>query len=102
MSVTTLRPGESLIGARRRLDRSLKAQPASSQQPDRDPYIAAERKYLTLDQGAALLCFDVTAPSRPRQHFLEFLKRNAIPMVRRGRTYLVEARVLEAVIRRDF
>lgn len=55
-------------------------------------------EYLTLDEGAKLLRFDVTAPSDPRKNFRLYLHRHAIPVLRRGRVLLIDRRVLEATL----
>jgi hypothetical protein len=58
-----------------------------------------EPQYLTLDEGARLLRFDVTAPGRPRARFLAWLRREHVPVLRRGRVLLVERHVLDAALR---
>lgn len=54
--------------------------------------------YLTLDEGARLLRFDVTAPRSMRQAFRHYLHRHAIPILRRGRVLLVERQILLATL----
>lgn len=55
-------------------------------------------EYLTLDEGAKLLRFDVTAPKCVREAFRQYLRGHAIPVKRRGRVILIEKRVLEATL----
>lgn len=52
--------------------------------------------YLTLEEGARLCRFETCA--RPVVSFRQFLRRHGVPVKRRGRTILVERRVLEAVM----
>jgi len=54
--------------------------------------------YLTVDEGARLLRFDVTAPGNPRECFRQYLRRHAVPVLRRGRVLLIDRRVLEATL----
>jgi hypothetical protein len=60
-----------------------------------------EPEYLTLDEGATLLRFDVTSPANPRKAFGKWLRRHAVPVLRRGRVLLVERRVLVAMLKGD-
>lgn len=55
-------------------------------------------QYLTVEEGAKLLRFDVTAPTDPEKNFRRYLHRHAIPVLRRGRVLLVDRRVLEATL----
>lgn len=57
--------------------------------------------YLTLDEGARFCRFDVTAPKNPLDAFRRWLHRQAVPVVRRGRTLLVEKALLEAMLHPD-
>jgi len=53
-----------------------------------------ESPYLTLDEGARFCRFDATADD-PRNAFRQWLHRNAVPIRKRGKTILIERRVLE-------
>lgn len=55
-----------------------------------------EQEFLTLREAAELLRFTETAPKAPEQACREWLNRHAIPVIRRGRVYLLERRVLMA------
>lgn len=56
--------------------------------------------YLTLAEGARFWRFDATAVN-PKEAFRRWLHRNAVPIRRRGKTLLVEKRLVEAVLDRD-
>jgi hypothetical protein len=49
--------------------------------------------FLTLEEGARLCRFDATA-AQPVLAFRKWLRRHAVPVVRRGRVLLVDRRVL--------
>jgi hypothetical protein len=65
--------------------------------PSRQVGISAS-PYLTLPEAAMLLRFDVTAPSNPNRACWMWLRRNAVPIRKRGRTILVERAVLERIL----
>lgn len=56
----------------------------------------ADSPYLTLDEGARLCRFEQCV--RPDVAFRQWLRRNGVPVLKRGRKLLVERRVLEAVL----
>jgi hypothetical protein len=62
--------------------------------------VLRESEFLTLGEGAELLRFTVTAPKEPVQAFREWLHRQAIPVLRRGRVILVERAVLLEMLKR--
>jgi hypothetical protein len=62
--------------------------------------LTGQPEYLLLDECAVLLRFDVTAPSRPRAACWAWLERHAVPVLRRGRVFLIEREVLTNVLRR--
>lgn len=101
---TTVQPGETLLGARRRLDRRLQAGHAGAQQGQGARRGAvgaaqlglADSPFLTLEEAARYLRFDACA--FPVRACLKFLVRQAVPVVRRGRAVLVERRVLESFV----
>lgn len=87
-------------------DRLLETLPADPQQADSGLNISHKSRqtlgipgspFLTLEEGAAFLRFDVTA-ANPVVAFRKFLHRHSVPVTKRGRVLLVERRVLEAVI----
>jgi hypothetical protein len=55
--------------------------------------------FLTMEEGAQLARFDVTAPSDPVRLFRAWVRSEGIPVARRGRRLLIERRVLEAYLR---
>jgi hypothetical protein len=55
--------------------------------------------YLTLDEGARFCRFDTC--QKPAVAFRQWLRRQNVPIVRRGRKLLVERHVLEAVLLSD-
>lgn len=77
----------------------LKASRPAAQQAQGDSDVVHLPEYLLLDEVARICRFDVTAPSRPSAAAWEWLRREAVPVLRRGRTLLVERRVLDAVLR---
>lgn len=95
---TRVQAGERLLEARRRLERALQVSAAPAQQASRDLYVPDQPEYLTLAEGARLLRFDATAAS-PVPAFRKWLRREAVPVRRRGRVLLVERRELEAALR---
>jgi hypothetical protein len=52
-----------------------------------------------MEEGPRLLRFEVTAPGDPVEAFRKWLRRRAVPVLRRGRVLLVERQVLEAILR---
>lgn len=64
-------------------------------------HVAADRHRpsdeLTLEEGARLCRFDTCQD--PVQAFRKWLRRQGVPVVRRGRMLLVERRVLDAMLR---
>jgi hypothetical protein len=107
------RGGSQEAIARRRLeqDRLLRAQKRtarpSAQEPPRAFRTPASEplhdgpQYLTTEEGARLLRFDATAPASAVVSFRQWLRREGVPVLRRGRVLLVERRELEAALRRD-
>lgn len=63
--------------------------------------MTAQPEYLTLDEGARLLRFDQTAPKSVVRAFRQWLRRNGVPVLKRGRTLLIDRRVLDAYVRGD-
>lgn len=51
-------------------------------------------EFLTLDEAARLCRFDASAPSNPANAFRKWAKRQHVPLCYRGRTILVERRIL--------
>jgi len=81
---------------------SPRRRPAQATQPPAQIAAGgAAPEYLTLEEGAHLLRFDQTAPSNPTKCFLRWLRRNVVPVAKRGKTVLVERRVLEGYLRGD-
>lgn len=80
------------------LDRPLERHDGPAHPALRAAYGAHPSPYLTLAEGAIRYRFDVTAPRQPVQAFREWLARNAVPVKRRGRTILVEAAVIDAML----
>jgi hypothetical protein len=66
---------------------------------ERQPTIPSP--YLTIAEGARFLRFDVTAPSDPEGAFRRWLRRQAVPLRKRGRTILIERRHLEAFLEQE-
>ena len=58
-----------------------------------------EPRYLLVEEIARELRFDATAKN-PRRAALKWLARHAVPVLKRGKTILVERHVIEAVLRR--
>ncbi len=56
-------------------------------------------EYLTIPELTRLLRFDVTAPAKPELACRQWLRRQAVPVLKRGRTLLIERRVIEALLR---
>lgn len=99
---TTLLPGESLMDARRRLERERPA--LDARQGDAVGRVIGgahgrlevglpDSPYLTLEEGARFARFDDCAD--PVRAFYKWLGREAVPVRRRGRKVLVERRTLE-------
>lgn len=62
----------------------------------RDYLACMQPRYLLLDEAAALLRFDVTAPGRPREALLAWMKSKHVPVIKRSRrVWLVDRFVLE-------
>ena len=58
----------------------------------------SDQLHLTLAEAALYLRFDATAPAAPQKACLQYLKRAGIPMLHRGRTLLIEKRVLDGYL----
>jgi hypothetical protein len=100
VNTTRVQAGESLIEARQRLERALQARHATAQKPAGRLHVAHElQDLLTVSEGARLARFEVTAPGDPIGAFRKWLRREAIPVLRRGRILLIERRVLLAALR---
>lgn len=56
-------------------------------------------EFLTIAELTRLLRFDATAPSKPEIACRQWLRRQAVPVLKRGRTLLVERRVIDAILR---
>ena len=69
--------------------------------PPRQTIAGPAPELLTLEEGARLCRFDVTAPAAPVNGFRKWLVRQGVPVLRRGRVLLVERRVLMAYLRGD-
>jgi hypothetical protein len=80
------------------MKRTFKAPPLVAQPRQRAADLPGEPEYLLLDECAALLRFDRTAPSRPRAACWAFLERHNVPVLRRGRVFLVKRAVIDAVL----
>jgi hypothetical protein len=57
-----------------------------------------ESPYLTVPEIVKLLRFDLTAPGDPYRACWQWLRRNAVPIRKRGRTILVERAILEKML----
>jgi hypothetical protein len=98
-------PGESLLEARRRLDRELETLPAPAQEPQGDRHVArrpaqigiADSPFLTVAEAARFCRFDATA-NDPEDAFRQWARRQGLPIRRRGRFLMVERRVLETFL----
>lgn len=71
----------------------------ATEQAQGGAHVVDQPEYLLVSEVVTLLRFDKTAPSAPYIACWQFLKRHAVPMKRRGRTLLIERRVLEATLR---
>jgi len=91
-------PGESLLDARKRLDRVVQSRAAAPQQSARGLHVSHEPQYLTLDELARRLRFDTTSKT-PRESCRQWAHRHAVPFVRRGRLLLFDWFVVEPMLR---
>jgi hypothetical protein len=65
------------------------------------PESPLDSPYLTIEEGARYARFDATAPTCAERSFRQWLMRYNVPVARRGRTILVERRILDAYLRGD-
>lgn len=100
--MTRLQPGETLMDARRRLEREGAAPNPSQRQliggvvqvpQGRVEAGLPDSPFLTLEEGARFARFDDCV--NPVRAFYKWLGREAVPVRRRGRKVLIERRVLE-------
>jgi hypothetical protein len=107
-ATTRPRTGESLLEARRRLERAIMARQrlggtlqSRNPAPQHTPgalHVEHQPHYLTTGEGARLARFDLTAPHNPRMAFRKWLRRWNIPVLRRGRVLLVDRRLVLAAL----
>lgn len=102
MTFTKPLPGESLMDARRRLEREGATVNAGERQlvggivhvtQGRIEVGLPDSPFLTLEEGARYARFDDCAD--PVRAFYKWLGREAVPVRRRGRKVLVERRTLD-------
>ena len=97
--ITRVQSGESLLQARKRLDQAIQARHAQAQQAPGRPHVAhGTDDLLTMREGALLARFDVTAAADPTEAFRKWVRRRALPVLRRGRVLLIRRCVVLAAL----